>query len=96
LGLAALFGAAWGAWTRDRLMAVPAALHLCLAAAHAITWMDFTYLYLTLPFLCLFAAYAVDRVVSAPGGRVLPRVGLALSTALAMLLAMSLAETFLA
>jgi hypothetical protein len=92
LGLAALAGAVGAALARDGRMAVPAALHLCFATAHAITWMDFTYLYLTLPFLSLFAAYLVDPLRT--GGRAARLGGAAVPAALGALLAASLLEAF--
>jgi hypothetical protein len=94
LGLAAFTGAARAACARDGRMAAPAAIHVCFAFAHSITWMDFTYLYLPLPFLCMFAAYLVDHCLGPGRPRALRWGGLALSAALSALLALSLAETF--
>jgi hypothetical protein len=69
LSLCALAGAAVAVWRRETAMLVPAAVYLCMAAAHAMIWVDLRYYYLKLPFLFVFAFYAVDRLWAArPGG----------------------------
>jgi uncharacterized membrane protein len=49
-------------------MLVPAAAYLCMAAAHAMIWVDLRYYYLKIPFVFVFAFYAVDRAWAEPPG----------------------------
>jgi hypothetical protein len=53
---------------RDRSMAAPALVAGCLALVHGLTHMDLMYYYLRLPFLCVFAFYALDRFSPSRGG----------------------------
>jgi hypothetical protein len=62
----ALLGAFAAVRTRDGFALAPALLWICFAGAHAITYMDFTYYYLKLPFLAVFAALGLARLESGP------------------------------
>jgi hypothetical protein len=77
LALAAL-GIATGAFRRDTFLLVPGLVFACVAGAHALTFFDYTYYYLKLPFLVAFAALGLAS---------LRRVGPALGAALAALAA---------
>jgi hypothetical protein len=90
----AFAGAGLAVWRRDVRLLGPAAVHLCLAAAHALTWMDFSYLYLRLPFNCLFAGYLVGAGLEARAGRPARLGALAAAAAGLTLLGLSLLEAF--
>ena len=74
LGLRLLFGALTAlaaaglflaARARDPAVLGPLALFACVAAAHALTHLDLLHHYLRLPFVAVFAFYALDRVAAA-------------------------------
>lgn len=51
-----------GVARRDPFLVVPGLVYLCAALAHALTFFDFTYYYLKLPFLIVFAALGLDAL----------------------------------
>ena len=78
-----MLGLGAGVWRRDEFLAVPVALAAGLVFAHALTYLDFFYYSVKIPFLVAFAFYGVD---------LLPRV-LRLAVTLA-LVGLSLALTW--
>jgi 4-amino-4-deoxy-L-arabinose transferase-like glycosyltransferase len=51
------------AWSRrDGWLFVPGAVYLCLCLAHTLTYMDFMYYYVKLPFLVVFAALGLEAL----------------------------------
>jgi hypothetical protein len=88
-------GAGLALFRRDARMLAPAAVHACLAVAHALSWMDFTYLYLRIPFNCLFAMYFIDSYLNAPAHTPARLGALAAAAVLVALLCSSLVEVFL-
>jgi hypothetical protein len=89
-------GAGLAVYRRDARMLAPAAVHACLAVAHSLSWMDFTYLYLRIPFNCLFAMYFIDGLLNAPSSSPARRgAALAAAVTLVALLPASLVEAFL-
>jgi hypothetical protein len=94
LTLLAFAGAALALHRRDARMLPLAAVHLCLAVGHSLSWMDFTYLYLRIPFQCLCAMYLIEGGLD-PRATSGARLGaLAVAAALCGLLALSHLEVF--
>jgi hypothetical protein len=71
--LAGSFDLAFGAWgilaaaglcmalrRKDPFVLLPAAVLACIFAAHALTYVDFRYLYVKVPFLLLFCGYVAE------------------------------------
>jgi hypothetical protein len=68
LSLLAVGGAVGAFLKRDAGMWIPAGAYLCMALAHAMIWVDLRYYYLKIPFVIVFAFFAIDRVFAgAPG-----------------------------
>jgi hypothetical protein len=65
---------------------VPALVYLCVALAHALTFFDFTYYYLKLPFLIAFAALGLEALGARGRPLALLLVALAVASSLALLL----------
>lgn len=55
-------GIARGIRRRDTFLLVPGLVYLCIAAAHALTFFDFNYYYLRVPFVVVFAAIGADTL----------------------------------
>ena len=51
-----------GVYRRDLFLVVPVLVYLCVALAHALTYFDFNYYYLKLPFLIVFATLGADAL----------------------------------
>ena len=51
-----------GVARRDPFLVVPGLVYLCVALAHALTFVDFMYYYLRIPFLVVFAALGIDAL----------------------------------
>jgi len=86
LTLLAGIGIARGVARRDPFLVVPGLVYLCVALAHALTFFDFNYYYLKLPFLIVFAALGMDAL-GAWGRRLAAGlVALALAASAALLL----------
>lgn len=62
LTVLAAIGFAQGARRRDLFLLVPGLVYLCAATAHALTFVDFMYYYLRVPFLIVFAAVGMDAL----------------------------------
>ncbi len=95
LTLLGLGGALLALVRRDARLVAPALVHLCMCVAHSISWMDFTYLYLRLPFNVIFALYLLDACLT---HRRLPAIrlaGVGAAAVAAGLLAVSLLDLFL-
>jgi hypothetical protein len=94
LTLLGLAGAGLAIVRRDARLLAPAAVHACFAVAHSLSWMDFTYLYLRMPFNALFAIYLLDGGLSRQAPTAVRFGTLATAAALVALLSLSLAEVF--
>jgi hypothetical protein len=94
LTVLAFAGAGLALYRKDTRMLGVAAVHLCLAVSHSLSWMDFTYLYLRIPFNALLAMYLIEGGLHAPP-RSPRRLGaLAAAASLVALLGTSLVEVF--
>jgi hypothetical protein len=62
LTVLAAIGVVRGAARRDVFLAVPLLVFLCVAAAHAVTLMDFMYYYLRVPFVIVLAALGMHAL----------------------------------
>jgi hypothetical protein len=76
-----------------RLLGV-AAVHSCLAIAHALSWMDFTYLYLRIPFDVVLATYLIEAGLVCSPRRPVRLAAVATAAAVCALLGLSLLEVF--
>ena len=94
LTLLAFAGAGLAVYRRDVRLLPVAALHVCLAMSHALSWMDFTYLYLRLPFDALFAMYLIDGGLGERASAATRLAGIATAATLVGLLGASTAEVF--
>jgi hypothetical protein len=79
---------------RDVRLLAPAAVHACLAAAHALSWMDFTYLYLRTRSTPCSRCICLDAGLAARASTPVRLGALAAAAALVTLLCVSLAEVF--
>jgi hypothetical protein len=79
-------GIARGAARRDSFVLVPGLVYLCVALAHALTFFDFNYYYLKLPFLVVFAALGTDALGKRGRWLAVVPLALALGTSAALLL----------
>ena len=63
LAALSVVGLALAALQRDRQMLPPVLVGACVGLAHALTHMDLMYFYLRIPFLVIFAFYALHQLV---------------------------------
>jgi hypothetical protein len=94
LTLLAFAGAGLALFRRDARMLGVAAVHLCLALGHALSWMDFTYLYLRLPFNVLFATYLIAGGLGSRASGPARVAALSVAAAVVGLLGASLVDVF--
>ena len=64
--LAGLAGLVAGFWRRDTFLAVPVALYGAIVLAHALSYLDFYYYAVKIPFLVGFGFYGVELLPRAP------------------------------
>jgi hypothetical protein len=64
--VAGLFGLAAGLMRSDGFLAAPLALFAAIALAHALSYLDFYYYAVKIPFLIAFAFCGIDRLPSSP------------------------------
>jgi hypothetical protein len=86
LDVLACLGLIAAVWRRTPALLVPGLIHLCLAVAHSVTWMDLMYYYVKVPFVLAFAFFFTHRVAawSLPGLGGARRVSLGLVLDLAL------------
>ncbi|MEO8359971.1 MAG: hypothetical protein ABI672_08075 [Vicinamibacteria bacterium] len=66
LGLTGVFGVCLALKRRDPFLAVPVAIALTIVATHALSYLDYYYYAVKMPFLVLFGFYGVDMLPRAP------------------------------
>lgn len=89
----AWIGVALALHRREVPALVPAALFACLAAAHAVTYMDVLYHYVRLPFVAFLAFYGLERLATVAPAPVRPQALTAARVAALLICAASLLLT---